>query len=118
VEWFNQVDLTYRNDLRTLNDTNFARFEAVLDARFAGADARLVQRFAGVDARFAELDVRFAQMESRFAQLELRLEARFARVELSVQRALAQQLRWMIGLWITTMLGIVAVLVTVVTRGS
>ena len=30
VEWFNQVDLSYRTDLRTMNDINFARFEALL----------------------------------------------------------------------------------------
>jgi len=30
VEWFNQVDLTYRTELRDLNDKNFARLEAKL----------------------------------------------------------------------------------------
>lgn len=30
VEWFNQVDATYRSDLRELNELNFARFEAKL----------------------------------------------------------------------------------------
>jgi len=30
VEWFNQVDLTYRTELRDLNDMNFARLEAKL----------------------------------------------------------------------------------------
>jgi hypothetical protein len=34
------LDLTCRNDLRTINDTNFARFEAVLEARFAQAEVR------------------------------------------------------------------------------
>ena len=30
MEWFNQVDLTYRTELRDLNDMNFARLEAKL----------------------------------------------------------------------------------------
>ncbi len=30
VEWFNQVDLMYRTELRDLNDMNFARLEAKL----------------------------------------------------------------------------------------
>jgi len=30
VECFNQVDLTYRTELRDLNDMNFARLEAKL----------------------------------------------------------------------------------------
>ena len=28
VDWFNAVDLTYRADLRELNELNFARFDA------------------------------------------------------------------------------------------
>jgi hypothetical protein len=35
VEWFNAVDLTYRSELRELNETNFARFEAKLEQRIA-----------------------------------------------------------------------------------
>jgi hypothetical protein len=35
VDWFNAVDLTYRNDLRELNELNFARFDAKLEQRLA-----------------------------------------------------------------------------------
>ena len=35
VEWFNQVDATYRSDLREINELNFARFDAKLEQRFA-----------------------------------------------------------------------------------
>jgi hypothetical protein len=35
VEWFNQVDATYRADLRELNELNFARFDAKLEQRIA-----------------------------------------------------------------------------------
>ncbi len=30
VEWFNQVDATYRTELRELNEASFARFDAKL----------------------------------------------------------------------------------------
>ncbi len=30
MEWFNQVDFTYRTELRDLNEMNFARLEAKL----------------------------------------------------------------------------------------
>jgi hypothetical protein len=33
VDWFNAVDLTYRTDLRELNELNFARFDAKLEQR-------------------------------------------------------------------------------------
>jgi len=33
VEWFNQLDLTYRMELRELSELNFARFDAMLERR-------------------------------------------------------------------------------------
>src|ERR1041384_7289991 len=58
VSWFNAVDLTYRTELRELNDLNFARFDAKvgerlaelraeMDARFARAEGVLAQRLGG-----------------------------------------------------------------------
>ena len=41
VEWFNQVDFTYRTELRELNEVNFARFEAKLDAKLNAAKAKI-----------------------------------------------------------------------------
>jgi hypothetical protein len=35
VDWFNAVDLTYRTELRELNELNFARFDAKLEQRLA-----------------------------------------------------------------------------------
>ncbi len=43
VDWFNAVDLTYRNDLRELNELNFARFEAKLDQRMAELRTELIR---------------------------------------------------------------------------
>ena len=39
VNWFNQVDATYRADLRELNELNFARFDAKLGQRVAEVKA-------------------------------------------------------------------------------
>src|SRR5213083_299593 len=41
VEWFNQVDATYRADLRQLNELNFARFDAKLEQRVAELRAEI-----------------------------------------------------------------------------
>ena len=35
VDWFNAVDLSYRTDLRELDELNFARFDAKLEQRLA-----------------------------------------------------------------------------------
>ena len=62
VEWFNQVDATYRSDLRELNELNFARFDAKLEQRIAelGSELRAQMRegFARVDQRFAEFETK------------------------------------------------------------
>lgn len=41
VEWFNQVDATYRSELREINDLNWARFEAKIEQRMAELRAAL-----------------------------------------------------------------------------
>ena len=41
VDWFNAVDLTYRADLRELNELNFARFDAKLEQRVAELRAEI-----------------------------------------------------------------------------
>jgi len=43
VDWFNAVDLTYRTELRELNEMNFARFDAKLEQRLAQVKSRLVK---------------------------------------------------------------------------
>jgi hypothetical protein len=79
VDWFNAVDLTYRADLRELNELNFARF-----------DAKLEQRLAELRAEF------------RQAMAELRAELRLEfRTEL--QQVRTDLLRWMFGFWVTTL---------------
>jgi hypothetical protein len=40
VDWFNAVDSTYQQQLREINDLNWQRFEAKMDARFAQFEAR------------------------------------------------------------------------------
>jgi len=44
VDWFNQVDATDRRDLHTVNELNFARFDAKLEQRFAESDTKWERR--------------------------------------------------------------------------
>jgi hypothetical protein len=55
VEWFNQVDLTYRTELRELNEQNFARLDAKLEQRLAELRAELSAR---IDRLEVKLDAR------------------------------------------------------------
>ena len=45
VDWFNAVDLTYRTDLRELNELNFARFDAKLEQRLVELRSELQTEF-------------------------------------------------------------------------
>jgi hypothetical protein len=124
VEWMNLVDLTWRNEMRAANDASFARFEAVLDARFAqanmGWEAKLREAFEAFEVKLDEkLGLRLGPLEARITLLETRL-ARLEDLLLATRRefqdALLQQFRWMIGLWMTSIVGILAVLATVLVR--
>jgi hypothetical protein len=90
VEWFNQVDLTYRTDLRELNELNFARFDAKLEQRVAElrGDMGLVE----------------ARLERRVAQLETRVEHGFAqqatRMDGKLDAMRVELIRWMFLLWV------------------
>ena len=83
VDWFNAVDLTYRTDLRELNELNFARFDAKLEQRLAELRAELRQEIAGLRAEF--------------------------RTELHGLRA--DLLRWMFGFWATTLLTLAGLMI-------
>ena len=76
VNWFNSVDDTYRNDLRELNELNFARF-----------DAKLEQRTAELRSEF----------NAGLTRLEAKMELRFS-----------EQTRWMVGMWLTVLLAVIA----------
>jgi hypothetical protein len=87
VDWFNAVDLTYRADLRELNELNFARFDAKLEQRLAELRAELL----------GELRRETAQL-----RIELRTELHSVRVDL---------LRWMFGFWATTLLTLAGLMI-------
>ena len=51
VNWFNAVDATYRAELRELNESNFARFDAKMGERLAQLDAQWQTRLASLESR-------------------------------------------------------------------
>ena len=92
------MDATYRNELRDLNEGNFARFDAKLEQRATQLDAKLEQRIAEVKAGMAAL--------------ESRLEARMSAFE-------ARIIRWMFLFWVgqaVTTVGLVLGVVRLVGR--
>ena len=74
VDWFNQVDATYRGDLRELNELNFAR-----------SDAKLEQRLAELRSEFRE----------RLGEVRAELRDRIGEVR-------AELIKWMFIFWAAT----------------
>jgi hypothetical protein len=97
VEWFNAVDLTYRTDLRELNELNFARFDAKLEQRLAELRAELRQEIAQ------------SRLEFRTEQQQVRADVQQARTEL--QQVRSDLLRWLFGFWVTTLLTLAGLMV-------
>ena len=94
VDWFNAVDLTYRTDLRELNELNFARFDARLEQRLAELRAELRQELAELGTGL--------RTEIAGLRLEFRTELQQVRTEL---------LRWMFGFWVSTLIAIAGLLI-------
>jgi hypothetical protein len=129
VNWFNDVDATYRGDLRQLNELNFARFDARVGERFAELEARLDRRLADLELRWerrlAEVEAnwkrRFSELdgnwERRFTDLAGGWERRFGALEGFWEQRLsdvrAELIRWMFVFWagnVATTLAIVLAL--------
>jgi len=89
VDWFNDVDATYRSDLRELNELNFARFDAKVEQRFVLADARLEQRIGGLEMK----------IEHRISRLEVKIEQRISGVERKLGALRSELIKWMFVFW-------------------
>jgi len=111
VNWFNQVDLTYRTELRELNDLNFARFDAKVGERLAELRTTLrtellSQLRADMDAWFRKIEQRFTGIEQRFERIDQRLD----KLAVEVREAKVSGVKWTVAFWMPTILALIAVL--------
>jgi hypothetical protein len=88
------VDLTYRTELRELNDLNFARFDAKVGERLAELRTGLRTEIR------AEMDARFAKVDERFEKVDKRLEL----LGDQIRDSKTSLIKWVIGLWIGSVL--------------
>ncbi len=132
VDWFNQVDATYRLDLRELNDRNFQRFDARMGERMAKSEARMERRMVELLIRLeAKFDAKLekglndlrdslrAEMHALRAEMDaLRTEMnamrtdfvtkeQFADFRAEVSDKFTDLLKWMVVLWTGTVLAVI-----------
>ena len=98
VEWFNAVDLTYRTDLRELNELNHGRFMAKLAEGMTGIRAD-VERQIGLlrsdfERQIGEVRSEIGQLRSELttdiASLQSELQGDAARLQSEVKRDIAE----------------------------
>ncbi|MGH7675434.1 MAG: hypothetical protein ACREMV_09190 [Gemmatimonadales bacterium] len=75
VEWFNQVDATYRLEFRDLFDANFGRLDAKLEQRISELRTELRSE---MEVRFAQAD---AKLDQRTAELRTEIQTGLSRLE-------------------------------------
>jgi len=115
VEWLNQVDATYRYELRELNELNFSRFEAKLDHQLA--EFRTEVRSGAAELR-TEVQSGAAELRSEVrsgaAELRTELQTGLARLEGSllarIGMAEGRLARLTLLLWIATITALTALL--------
>ncbi len=125
VDWFNQVDATYRLDLRELNERNFQRFDAKMGERMAQSEARMERRMAELLARFeARFDAKLEKglndlrdsLRAEMGALRTEMEAmrtgfvtqeQFAAFRTEVSDKFNDLLKWMVVLWTGTVLAVI-----------
>ena len=107
VEWFNQVDATYRTELRDQNDLNWGRVEA-----------RISQGEARADARIAQVEARMGEMEARLrAEFHQELTGLRSDMDVGFKRLRSDLLKWMFLFWTGTALTVIG-LATALARGG
>ena len=110
VDWFNQVDSTYRSELREINELNFARFDDRLKQQAAAFESKLEERIASLEARLgARIDTKLdaAVAQHAFAQLDAKIDRSFAEARTALEKGLKEQTRWMFVAWSTLLIPII-----------
>ena len=95
VEWLDERD-THDDELRR-----------EMRAGFAAVDARIEQRFAAFEARLTEMDSKVTQ---RLADMDTRIAQGFAAMDVKFAHRNAELMKWALGFWIASLLGVVGAL--------
>ena len=120
VDWFNAVDLTYRTDLRELNELNHSRFEAKLGEAASGLRADLERRIgqlrADMEGRFVELKTDMVEVRTEIerhrgetkrdiAEIRMATEAMGSQLRLEMAILRADLVKWMFLFWLGSIAG-------------
>src|SRR5436190_22163708 len=115
VEWFNQVDTTYRSEFRDLFDVNFARFDAKLEQRIAELRGELRTELGELRAELhTELGELRAELHTELGELRGDLTGKVVGLRAELESKLSafetRIVRWMFLFWVGTVGTLIALL--------
>ena len=119
VEWFNQVDATYRQELREQNDLNWGRVEVRISASEARVLAQVRQEFGTLRQQVDHLDARLSQEVTRLradtqhdltllcTALQQEMTGLRSDLDVGMQRLRADLFKWLFLFWTGTALTVI-----------
>lgn len=93
VEWLNQVDLTYRSELRELNEANFSRFDAKLEQRLAELRGELRTEMHALAGGLR------SEMHAMGGDLRAEMHAMRGELRADMHAMKADMIKWMFLFW-------------------
>jgi hypothetical protein len=100
VEWLNQMDAASRDDLKALNELNYARFEAKLERRTVELRAHAGALAQGLERKIDTLGQRLdAKIDAQSQALDAKIDRVGLEVRNDVQARMTEQVRWMVLTW-------------------
>jgi hypothetical protein len=114
VSWFNQVDTTYRTQLRELNDRNFERFDNKLEMRLSQVVSVLRAEIQSESAALrngtsklrTELKGDIAELRTELkgdiAELRTELKGDIAGLRIEIAQTRGNLIKWMFVFWTGT----------------
>ena len=103
VDWLNQVDTSYRLELKELNESNFGRFDANVQRRFAESDAKVERRLAEFELKIdRELAAFKIEVDRRITVLEAKIESGYDKIRSEMTAFKAELIKWMFLFWLGT----------------
>jgi hypothetical protein len=98
VEWLNQVDMTYRSELREINDVNYARFEAKFEQRWAELRGELRAEMHALGGSLR------SEMHAMGGDLRAEMHAMRGELRADMHAMKADMIKWMFLFWAGTAL--------------
>ena len=99
VDWFNAVDATYQQQLRELNDLNWERFKAELNAAIAQSEARLTEK---ISEKLSGTNTEVGSIKTEIANVKIGI----AIVKTEIANTKADLMKWMFIYWSGTVLSL------------